>query len=161
MSNFIKKINSVSRTHTTYRVGMLQSKAYRVLKKWTDEALSEYGITAVHWALIGLLFENKKGLQQNKIAQELGVEAPFVTRLIQELQRKKLIKSVSDATDSRAKCTLLTPQGYEFVSNAEGTLRNEISSLLVGIPLRDLASYLYVLERIIENSESTDSKNKK
>jgi DNA-binding MarR family transcriptional regulator len=147
----LKKITTAGENRTTYRVGLLQSKAYRVLRQHTDKKLVPFDISSTHWAFLGLLYDAKEGMRPGTIAEELGVEASFVTRLLNEFTKKGFIKKTVDPNDSRATLLLLTEKGRTQVSKIESHLRTEIAPLIEGVSLSDLLSYLEVLKQIIEN----------
>ncbi|MES2225636.1 MAG: MarR family transcriptional regulator [Patescibacteria group bacterium] len=150
--SIITRLGAAARNRTTYRVGLLQARAFRVLKARTDEVLAPMGITSAHWALLGLLFE-KDSMRMTEVALELGVEAPFVTTLISSLSKLKLVDTEPDPADSRAKRVFLTETGKAFVPKTEAHVRTAMRGLVAGTTVGDLASYLGVLEAIIANSE--------
>jgi DNA-binding MarR family transcriptional regulator len=147
----LKKLTTAGENRTTYRVGLLQSKAYRILKQHTDKKLTPFEISSTHWAFLGLLFDAKTGMRPSVIAEELGVEAPFVTRLLNEFIKKGFVKKSADPKDSRSTLLGLTEKGRTQVAKIEKHLRAEIAPLIAGVSLSDLLSYLEVLSQIIEN----------
>lgn len=151
MVGIVKKITSAIRARSTYRFGLIQTKAYRILKSRTDKALERYDITSVHWALLGLLNDVDEGMRYKDLAGELGVEAPFVTALFAELKALDMVDARAHDTDSRTKIIFLTEKGKVFVKDVEAYLRGEMRVLVGGVSPRDLLSYLHVLEKIIEN----------
>ena len=80
MKEILRKIHLISRNRTTHQVGLLQAKVYRILKQETNKHLATEGLTTLHWAFLGLLFVHSKGLRLQVVAQELGVEPPFVAK---------------------------------------------------------------------------------
>ncbi len=148
----IPNISSAIRNRSTYRAGLLQARAFRFLKARTDEVLVPFGITSVHWALLGLLFE-KKSMRMSDLANELGVEAPFITMLINNLSKLRLVETEQDPEDSRAKCAKLTKAGLKFVPATEAQVRSAMRPVVHGISIGELMTYLKVLETIIANDE--------
>jgi MarR family transcriptional regulator for hemolysin len=153
MSGIIKKISAGARNRTTYAIGLLQAKAYRILKQHTTKALSKYEISTVEWAFLGLLYENKDGLRSIEVAHELGVKPPFITSILNNFDKKHLVDISDDSKDSRAKVLRLTKEGNKFVDEVESYLKDKMRPLIGGAPLGDILSYILVLEKIIENSE--------
>ncbi|MES2437066.1 MAG: hypothetical protein V4519_03560 [Patescibacteria group bacterium] len=151
-----KKIKTVTSTTTTYRAGLLQTKAYRALKQHTAAVLDDSNISTVEWGFLGLLRENPKGLRLSILANELGVEAPFVTQMVNRLKPKGFFEVVTDPEDSRAKIMCLTQKGIEFVDSTEKILREKTRRLFHGASLTDLAAYLTVLQTIIDNYEGKE-----
>ncbi len=153
MTGIFKKISAAARNTTTYRIGLLQAKTYRVLKQHTAKALEPLGISTIEWAFLGLLTETPSGIRAAVAAQELGVEAPFISALLKNLEKKQLIESGADKTDSRAKLLHLTKKGEAFVQSTEQHLRSAMRPLVAGISLSDLLAYITVLEAISKNRE--------
>ncbi len=110
-------------------------------------------MSSTHWALLGLLYEAKAGLRPGEVANELGVEAPFVTRMVNEFKKKKLVEQKEDPSDSRANVLFLTAAGKAEVKKIESVLRVEMAPLIKDVAFGDLLSYLLVLKKIIENAE--------
>lgn len=135
-------------------MGLLQAKAYRVLKKQTADALAEYRVSTVEWALLGLLFQEDKGMRSSKLAKELGVEAPFITALFRKLEKRGFVDAISDENDSRARNIRLTDEGIDFVQSTEQKMKQRMRPLIEGISVNDLMSYVAVLEKILQNNHT-------
>lgn len=156
----IKKITAAARNQKTYRVGLLQTKAYRILKQATTDALAHLEITSTHWAFLGLLDDQKKGMRPADAARELIVEAPFVTQMFRELKALGLVESLPDQKDTRAKLISLTTKGKAFVIKTEVYLRKEIKPVIKNAEMADLLSYIIVLEQIVSNYTSKNNSKK-
>ena len=151
---YLEQFKSAARNRTTYRAGLLQAKAYRILKLRTNRELNriEIGISSIHWALLGLLHDESKGMRPREAAIELGVEAAFVTTLVADLKKKGFVESVADENDNRAKLLSITKKGKVFVTTTEPKLRAAMRLLVAGISINELTTYLVFLEKIVENS---------
>jgi MarR family transcriptional regulator for hemolysin len=152
MAGIIRKVRAAVQNSKTYQIGLLQTKAYRVLKQFVDDALEHLKVTSTEWAFLGLLYEANTGMRAMDIAHELGVEAPFVTVLIKKLEKQGFIEAREDSKDRRAKRICLTDLGRTFVKETEVYLRGELRTLIKGGNISDIASYITVLELIIENN---------
>jgi MarR family transcriptional regulator for hemolysin len=142
-------------TLKSYAVGLHQAKAYRILKHVTARVLTEYELSPLEWACVGLLFDHKKGLRISAIAQSLGVETPLVSVLIDQLTAKKIVAREIDPTDRRVKTISLTPMGKQLVAQIERKMRLRIKPLLAGVKAQDLVGYLKVLQAIATNYQSS------
>ncbi|MES2985759.1 MAG: MarR family winged helix-turn-helix transcriptional regulator [Patescibacteria group bacterium] len=151
MFDLVKKIQTAIKHRTTYRVGLLHAKVYRLLKVITGEKLLEHNISTIDWALLGILYDDEKGLRFSALSDELIVEPPFVTVLVRELTKKELVETKSDPLDSRAKNVFITAKGRKFVEKVEVELRVHMKFLAKGIPKTDLITHLSVIEKMIEN----------
>ena len=145
-----RKLTSAAYNRTTYRAGLLQAKAYRILKQKTTELLAPHGISTIEWAFLGLL-SDKKVLRAQEVAGELGVEPPFVTVMAAKLSKKGLVVMVRDEKDTRVKNISLTKEGHVFVEKTEISIRTGIRGLVSGARPNDLLGYLAILECIVAN----------
>lgn len=149
--NIFKKILNYKKLTSTYAVGLIQAKAYRVLKQKTNLLLKPYHLTTVEWALLGILFENPDGETLTDLAEALGVKGPFVTRLASALTKKDLVVVRKSMQDSRVRTITLTDKGKKLVVHIENSLRKESKTWIRGVSVRDLVSYMRVLNVIISN----------
>lgn len=147
----IDAIKNAIRNQKTYQVGLIQAKAYRFLKQRTAKLLEPYKISSIHWAMLGILYDNQKGLRLSTIALELGVEPPFVTRMYKELMVMQLIEESQDPDDSRARLLCLSKKGRKFVEETEKYMRKEMRHLFHGVSVNKIVSYIHVLKKIIDN----------
>lgn len=153
--NLLTSLKTLKNGLTTYRMGLLQARAYRILKKHSSDVLFTVDLSTLDWALLGLLFDYPKGYRLNKVAELLGVEAPFVTEMVRELVRKGYVLQLRDPKDSRAKILRISEKGLTFVPIFDKTLRSRLKHLLSGLSARDLYGYIKVLEIIIKNSQQS------
>ncbi len=153
MVKILKKIQSTLKNRKTYKAGLLQAKVYRVLKGFTLDKLAAYNLSTVDWALLGLLHDSGEGMRPGVLAEELGVEPPFVTVIIAKLTKMELINVKMDKKDNRVKIFFLSLKGERMIPEIEVHLRKEMGVLVKGIEYGDLMSYLSVLEQIVGNSK--------
>ena len=153
--NILTKIKSAAHNRTSYRIGLLQAKAYRILKQRTTLVLAPFGISTIEWALLGLLADTK-GLRMKQLADELGVEAPFVTTMVQQLQKKLLVHLELNELDKRVKTLALTNEGKRFVTETEPQVRSAMRPIIQGAGVTDLLGYVSILELIIANDSKID-----
>jgi DNA-binding MarR family transcriptional regulator len=132
---------------TTYRTGLLQSKAHRALSAFMTGALSKSGLSAPQWALLGVLTD-KRQLRPSQISAELGVKPPVTTALLNELVAKKLIVRVAHGSDNRAALVGITDAGAQLVATVEHDLRKEMKEFLKDVKIPELIVYMRVLNKI-------------
>jgi len=148
MKNFLEKLHNTRHNLKTYQVGLLQTKAYRKLNKYTQEALKPYQIGTVEWALLGVLYDTQKPMSLKKIATKLDVEPPFVTELIEKLKKQKLVSLEKSKQDGRKKLLSLSEKGQNLVPEIEKMLFRESKKWLSGLSISDVINYIHVLNKI-------------
>ncbi len=141
--------------YTTYKSGLLQAKAYRIMRGHLAKILSIYDLSIPEWTILGQVFE-QDGVRLAEISEILSVEAPLVTTLADQLEKKGLVTRTDDPQDRRAKLLTLTQKGKEIVPQIESEAAARLKQLLGGITDEDLFAYNRVLEFIVKNLSSTD-----
>lgn len=139
----------------TYEGGMIQTKAYRVLRAHAYACLEAHQLNPTAWSMIGLVATTPEGVRASDIAATLGVKAPLITQVGDELIRRNFIERVTDTADQRAKLLHITPTGLTAMHQIEGEMTKALSTLLRGISAKELATYHKVLRTIIANDDTS------
>ncbi len=159
MIQIFKKIQNAIQHNKTYTAGLLQARVYRLFKSYTQEKLKKYHISTIDWALLGLLYEIPDGIRPSVLAEQLGVESPFVTVIIRKLRKLELVENITDKKDSRVKIMHLTEKGRDVIPKIEEYLKQETRKLVKDISRADLMTYLSVLEHINRNGKNIKIKD--
>jgi len=136
----------------TYQAGLLQAKAYRILRERTKEALLEYEINDIDWSILGLLYDQPEQTPK-QLAEALSVKVPFITKTCQNLMSKNLIEKINHDQDGRSFYFHLTKSGNSLVKKIEPKLLKSMSSLLKPLSPNQLRGYIKTLEKITANNE--------
>jgi DNA-binding MarR family transcriptional regulator len=85
------------------------------LKSALQRCFKENGfeITAEQWAIIRHLWE-EEGLSQREIGEKAAKDKPNITRMLDALQKKRLIYRQPDPQDRRKFCVYLTKEGKQL-----------------------------------------------
>lgn len=140
-------------TIPTYKSGILQVKAYRILQLHVSQTLEKFGINPTEWSILGLIYTQTDGIRFSSIADILQVERPLITMLVNGLESKGLVERHAHPKDKRAKLLFLTKKGATLVPQIEQKLREVLYKLLAGVSQDDLEAYRRVLEAIIANNQ--------
>ena len=89
-----------------------------------------------------------KSARQGVLAEEMGVEGPFLVRLIDLLQAEGLVERREDPTDRRAKMLHLTAIGDTKAEEINRVLRRVRAFLLKDLSTEDLAVTFEALRSI-------------
>jgi DNA-binding MarR family transcriptional regulator len=97
-------------------------------------------------ALLSKLLASDDGtLRVTALAERLGVDAPTVTRKIQQLERLGLVARDADPDDRRAHRIRLTPQGCETLDRLTAAKRRWLAALLDGWSTEDRTAFATLL----------------
>lgn len=135
----------------SYRAGLLQAKAFRILKRETNAALAEYNLNATDWGILGLLSDNKDGLAFKDIAHEMGVKPPFITRSVRALAYQNLVTTTTDENDHRSKKAHITKEGTRYVNKIEKHVMDRVLKVLKPAGKRNVQGYVATLDAIVSN----------
>ena len=138
--------------HKSYKASLIYTKSYRQLRNYVSELLMKHTLTNIEWAIIGYLYENKKGSSLNELSELLGVEPPFITTTIDKLQKREFVEKLASQLDQRVKIVQLSKKGKQKVLDVEKILSKEMEKILVGVSSEELLIHLKVLETIIRNT---------
>ena len=138
----------------SYISGTIYVTAYRTLRGRIAACLQRFELTPTTWSLLGIVMQARDGIRLNEVARILGVKAPLVTMLANELIDRGIINRIPHHIDKRAKLLVMTAKGKKFVASVEREMDNELKYLLDGVTELELRAYKKVLDTIIKNGES-------
>ena len=137
---------------TTYQSGVIQSAAFRNLKKHTDECLQEHSLTTMQWFIIGTILDaDDDGIRITDLARQVGTTLGFLTNAINLLQSRGILMRVSHEDDSRAKLVYVSPAYRKTCQKIEEDLRNKLrTTLYAKVTPEELRTYVKVLYQFAE-----------
>lgn len=136
-----------------YTAGILQTRAYRILQSRVNDCLVTHGLNHGQWVMLGVISETNDGIRLNSTAEVLGVKAPLVTAMANELIAQGFIVRASHQSDRRAKLLTVSEKGRELLAEVHKCLFGILAPLLDGISDKEMQTYQKVLTTIIANNE--------
>jgi DNA-binding MarR family transcriptional regulator len=100
-------------------------------------------------ALLHNLFAGGDCVRLGDLADRLGVDAPTVTRRVQQLEGRQLLRRASDPRDKRASLVHLTPAGGRIISRVLGARRVWLRRVLQTWSERDRREFGHLLARFV------------
>jgi DNA-binding MarR family transcriptional regulator len=134
-------------------MGLLQGKAYSRLHTNLSRTLVRHDISIPEWKLLGQVGDHQ-GIKLSNLAEILGYDPPLVTKLVKQLEKKRLVHRVASQTDERAKIITITSKGSVLLNTIEPEVRLLLRGILSGITAAELQVYKKVLQTIIQNTDS-------
>lgn len=138
--------------YTTYQVGLIESSAHRALRQYKDKILKPYGITGIEWYIIGNIKDmGRKGIRVTDLANKFGTTVGFMTKTVNLLEAKNILKRFANAQDARSTYIMVAPKYLKTIEQIEKDLRLELKKTLYQkIKPQDLSNYISVLEQIVK-----------
>jgi DNA-binding MarR family transcriptional regulator len=139
-------------TVTTYQSGVVQSRAWRTIKRLSDDWLRQYSITTAQWIIIGMVLDTgKQGIRITDLAKQTDTTLSFLTHTVNLLESKNILMRVDHASDSRAKMVRVADDYVKTCKKIEQELRVKFADTLYSkISRQDLAVYIKVLFQLGE-----------
>lgn len=95
---------------TLMDITLILEQAQRRVSKELDRVLSEVGATAEQWRVLDKL-SDEKGLPIGELAQQLNMNPPTMTKLIDRMVAAGLVQRIVDDEDSRRVLVFITDSG--------------------------------------------------
>jgi len=133
----------------TSHLSVLLTRAERRVARRVDVALRGSELTAEQWRVLSALVDGA-GHPMSEIAGEAMVPAPTLTKLVDRLLDRALVRRGIDPADRRRVLVVLTDRGVELVDRLGtevGHAEREVTSAL-GEP--ETAELMAILARLLE-----------
>ncbi len=127
---------------------IMQVRLHERLLRSAGVRLDRAGATLLHKLSIG-----GASLRVTDLADLLGVDAPSVTRKVQQLERDGMVVRHTDPDDRRATRIRLTPAGRRTLDRMLRARRAWLDHLLVGWDDDDLSTLATLLGRFADDLE--------
>jgi len=102
-------------------------------------------------ALLYVLYVEGTSLRLTDLAEQLQIEAPAVTRKVQQLEQSGLISRTPDPTDGRATQLHLTTQGRRTINRILAVRRDWLTTLLSDWPETSQMEFARLIQRFTNN----------
>ena len=137
----------------TYMSGILFTKAHKAVRSRIFDLLEKYDLNPTYWSILSATVQADDGIRSSRLADLIGVKAPLITMIANDLIEKDLITRKPHHSDGRAKLLVATPKGKKLAIQIEQELSEAINQLLYGLSSADILAFQKTLETIIENAE--------
>ena len=121
-----------------------------VLKRRFAKLMEPHGISGQQYNVLRILRGAGEALPTLDIAERMIEEAPGITRLLDRLEKKGLVKRERCATDRRQVLVEITRKGLSLLERLDGPIGVADDSALGEISAADLKSLIRILDAIRE-----------
>ena len=132
---------------TTYQAGIVQATVHRRLQKFCDNVLLPYGITKIHWLIIGIVYDHRAtGVRISDLAKIVGTNLPYMTNTVNLLEGKRILERIDNHLDSRSTFVSVHSKFMPKCKKIEVAMRNALRvEIYAGISPEDFRIYMKVL----------------
>jgi DNA-binding MarR family transcriptional regulator len=133
-------------------VGYLIARARSSLSNLvTQRTMDELGITSTQGSILYMVGTGRCQLAAD-LARLYGIDASAVTRLIDRLEKRKLVSRVRSHEDRRAVRLELTPEGYAMAARMPAIFNEVTDKALATFTPEEVGFLKSMLRRILANT---------
>lgn len=117
------------------------------LQHRTAEVLKPFGLTVAQYNVLRILRgAGKEGRTCREISERMLTHDPDVTRMLDRLESRRLVRRRRDSGDRRIVRSRITPDGQELLEQADPVIRSLHGQLTTGIDRTSLRTLVTTLE---------------
>lgn len=149
---------SVKQTTSKEPLGPMLTRTSRAVGNMLQKMFFEagYDLSADEWAILANLAMLCDGQFQQQLADRTFKDKAAITRLIDGLEKRKLVKRVQDEKDRRQKKIFLTPKSSKLVKEILPVAKKAQLKVQQGIEPEKLDVFKSVLRQIFENARDSE-----
>ncbi|KXV61859.1 hypothetical protein AD947_00095 [Acetobacter tropicalis] len=132
---------------------------YRIMRLTTlwrghlERAYKERGLSLALVRPVAYLILMPEGLSQHELAEALQCDDSSLVRIIDALEKKKIVKRVADPKDRRLKRIYVTEIGKELFEPLRAATANVEAAILSGLDARQQDDLIRVIDQLILNAQ--------
>jgi DNA-binding MarR family transcriptional regulator len=119
-----------------------------ILNQRAEAEYAQFDLTSSAYNVLRILRGSPDGLPRGEIGQRMVNPSPDVTRLIDRLARRGLVRRLRARTDRRLSLTRITPKGLALVEQAEAANRAQHAALASRLSTTEWRQLSALCERI-------------
>jgi DNA-binding MarR family transcriptional regulator len=131
-------------------LGYCLFKSSSIYRARLELAIKSLNLNVHHLALLSVLSNEKSSTNQNQMCDELGVDKASMVKLIDHIEKQKLVERVNCAEDRRVKFLHLTSKGLSTLAKARKIKQGVEAEYLKPLTPEEQSSFRSILPRLIQ-----------
>ncbi|MEV5026155.1 MarR family winged helix-turn-helix transcriptional regulator [Paenibacillus sp. LPE1-1-1.1] len=132
-------------------VGYVISNTGRRLNQRLQQLFHEHDITPEQWSLLMCLDEHD-GITHKDLAQRTDKDPANITRLVDQLERKALVKRAANPNDRRSQLLYITETGRTSAHELAPIEANYVQQMLTDISDEEIQAFMGFMAKINKNA---------
>lgn len=139
---------STSEEQPELAVGFIMGIAYRKIVSLLQHRLKDHDITTEQWSVLYQIYQSQ-GMIQKEIAERAAKDRPTVTRIIDILEAKGLVRKQTAQGDRRSFVVFSTEQGKALIQATLPLERSVVEDVKGMMTPEEYVMLMELLQRII------------
>ncbi|KGK87813.1 transcriptional regulator [Desulfosporosinus sp. HMP52] len=131
-------------------LGFIIGKTNSKMKNNLARAFKPYNVTHEQWPLLKWLWV-EDGISQRELAERSYKDQPTITRILDKLEQRGLIRRQADSGDRRVSLIYLTKEGQEIEASLKPLARKALEHALRGLSEEERSQLTNLMNRISAN----------
>ncbi len=127
---------------------LLQS--YNAMSESLQRRFDKYDVTVAQWPVLYSLYKDSINTPA-ELAEHLSLNRSAITRLLDRLEKKKLLKRIASNQDKRSVKVKLTKQGLEIMPQLAQISRETNNQFLADLSKKEIQQFDEILKKIHAN----------
>ena len=128
-------------------------RTHGLLRHFLDRAFEHQGATFSQWIVLMCLKDGRVRTAAD-LSRAIEQDSGSLTRLLDQLEQRKLLKRCGNAVDRRVHDLLLTPEGSALLDALTPALIGVYNEVLSELSYADVEALLRLLNKLIAGSKS-------
>lgn len=141
-------MSTTSDGQTEQAVGFVMGIAYRKIVSLLQHRLKDHDITTEQWSVLYQIYQSQ-GMIQKEIAERAAKDRPTVTRIIDILEAKGLVRKQTAQGDRRSFVVFSTEQGKALIQATLPLERSVVEDVKGMMTPEEYVMLMELLQRII------------
>ena len=131
------------------------------LKTHNEKSFKEFEITSTQYNILRILNGSmEEGRTCGEISQRLITKVPDITRLIDRMEKKELVRRERSATDKRVVRVFIMPKGIDIIEKSHGIIEKDNKMLFRQISKEMKENCLRFMHQLCDNISEYEEKEK-
>lgn len=132
-------------------VGYVISNTGRRLNQRLQQLFQHHDVTPEQFTLLMCLSEHD-GISHKDLAQRTDKDPANITRLVDQLERKALVKRIANPNDRRSQLISITEDGTSCAIALAPIEREYVQQMLTGITPDEIKAFMRFMDKINQNA---------
>lgn len=133
-------------------VGYVISNTGRRLNQRLQQLFQDHDVTPEQWSLL-ICLDGHDGITHKDLAQRTDKDPANITRLVDQLERKALVRRVANPSDRRSQLLYVTESGRTNAHTLAPIEASFVAHILTDVTEDEIEAFKRFMEKINKNAE--------